>query len=256
MRELSSYPRPSGLHPHAEPHSRLLHWLVAYQEATPGTRCGDNATVRLDLDNEPQPDALLLINPALGGQARISEDDFVEGPAELVAEVASSSVSYDLHSKLHVYRRSGVREYLVWRTLDQAIDWFVLRDGQYETLAPDGTVLKSEVFPGLWLDAEAILGGNLAGVLETLRLGMASPEHVAFRERCLLNKGDGDARGSCFLGQALLKSPPRLRPRARLGALVSGHSRLRESCRPGFPAGLPPRSPRGSPARGGKGGRG
>ena len=78
----------------------------------------DNSTVRLDLDNEPQPDALLLIDPARGGQVRFSPDDYIEGSPELVAEVASSSVSYDLHAKLHVYRRNGVREYVVWRVLE------------------------------------------------------------------------------------------------------------------------------------------
>lgn len=176
-------PSPVRFSSHAEPHLRLVRWLGTYQEATPGTRCSDNATVRLDLDNQPQPDALLLIDPALGGQARISEDDFVEGPPEFIAEVASSSVSYDLHSKLHVYRRNGVREYLVWRTLDQAIDWFVLREGQYEPLAPDGTVLKSEVFSGLWLDPEALLSGKLEAVLEILRQGLASADYAAFRAR-------------------------------------------------------------------------
>ncbi len=34
---------------------------------TPGVRCYDNATVRLDLDNEPQPDVQLRIEPEHGG---------------------------------------------------------------------------------------------------------------------------------------------------------------------------------------------
>ena len=86
----------------------------------------DNASVRLDLDNEPQPDAVLFIDPAKGGQARISVDDYIEEAPELVAEIASSSASYDLNTKLNVYRRNGVREYIVWRVLDRQIDWFVL----------------------------------------------------------------------------------------------------------------------------------
>jgi len=36
------------------------------------------------------------------------------------------SASFALHTKLHVYRRNGVREYVVWRVLDQQLDWFVL----------------------------------------------------------------------------------------------------------------------------------
>ena len=120
----------------------------------------------------PQPDAYLMIEPERGGQARISEDDYVEGAPELVAEIAASSVSYDLGKKLHAYRRNGVKEYIVWRVQDREIDWFVLREGRYEPLAPgpDG-VLRSEAFPGLWLDPAALLRGDLAAVLATVRQG-------------------------------------------------------------------------------------
>jgi Uma2 family endonuclease len=158
-------------------------WLGTYEAATPGTLVGDNGTVRLDLDNEPQPDLLLLIDPAKGGQARISDDDYVEGAPELVAEIASSSVSYDLGAKLNAYRRNGVREYLVWRVLDREIDCFVLREGRYEPLSLDSGLYKSEVFPGLWLDPAALARGQLAAVLRALEKGLASPEHAAFCKR-------------------------------------------------------------------------
>lgn len=174
-------PSPVRLSQHGEPHSYLMGWLVVYISATPGVRVGDNTTARLDLDNEPQPDGCLLIDPEYGGQARISEDDYIEGAPELALEVASSSVSYDLHAKRNVYRRNGVKEYIVWRVLDEAIDWFVLRDGQYERLAPgDDGILRSEVFPGLWLDPAALLRHDLATVLSTVQQGVASPEHAAF----------------------------------------------------------------------------
>ncbi len=141
----------------------------------------DNSTVRLDLDNEPQPDLLLLIDPTAGGQTRVSEDDYVEGAPELVAEIASSSSSYDLNAKLNIYRRNGVREYVVWRVLNQAIDWFTLRDGRFEELPRDAAGLyKSTVFPGLWLEPAAMVRGELAGVLDILRQGLATPEHAAF----------------------------------------------------------------------------
>src|SRR5947209_2476661 len=116
-------PSPVRYKRHSLPHFQLITWLGFYQAATPGVGGGDNGTTRLDLDNEPQPDAFLLIDPACGGQARISEDDYVELAPELVGEIAASSVAFDLHTKLTVYRRSGVREYLVWRVLDQQFDW-------------------------------------------------------------------------------------------------------------------------------------
>lgn len=111
---------------HGGPHAHLITWLGTYQAFTPRVEVGDNNTIRLDLDNEPQPDAVLFIDPERGGQARISDADYLEEAPELVADVASSSVSLDLNQKFHVYRRNGVREYLTWRVLDQAVDWFVL----------------------------------------------------------------------------------------------------------------------------------
>ena len=144
-------------------------------------KVGSSPSVRLDLDNEPQPDAVLLIEPECGGQVRFSPDHYVEGSPELVAEVSASTVSIDLNTKLRVYRRNGVREYLVWRVNDGAFDWFALRQGQYERMAPDTQgIMQSEVFPGLWLDSQAMLAGDLATALKTLDRGLATDEHAEF----------------------------------------------------------------------------
>src|SRR5437867_11206235 len=172
-------PSPVRHRRHGRPHLRLIGWLSLYEAATP-VEGGDNSTARVDLDNEPQPDALLLIDPARGGQALIDPDDYVQGAPELVAEIAASSASYDLHTKLNVYRRNGVREYLVWRTLDRVGDWFVLRQDQFVALVPDAGILKSEVFSGLWLDADALIRGDMARVLAVVQQGLGSPEHAAF----------------------------------------------------------------------------
>ena len=100
---------------HGRQHLHLGFWLCAYEGGTPGVEAGDNSTVRLDLHNVPQPDCLLFVQPEHGGRVRISEDGYIEGAPELVAEVAASSVSLDLGSKLEAYRRNGVHEYIVWR---------------------------------------------------------------------------------------------------------------------------------------------
>ena len=133
---------------------------------------GDNPTVRLDPDNEPQPDAVLFIP---GRQATISADDYIEGAPELVVEVAASTVSIDLHDKKRAYRRSGVQEYIVWRTLDEQLDWFVLEEDEYVLLNPDeqGTIC-SRVFPGLWLAVSALLEGEMRTVLSVLQTGLTS----------------------------------------------------------------------------------
>lgn len=168
---------------HGEPHALLVGWLVFYQIATPGVRAADNTTLRLGREDEPQPDALLRIPAERGGQSTVDAEDYISGAPELAAEVASSSASYDLHEKLEVYQQHGVREYVVWRVLDRAVDWFALRGEQYEPLlaGPDG-ILRSEAFPGLWLDVEALLSGDGARLLAVLQEGIASPEHAAFVE--------------------------------------------------------------------------
>ena len=154
-------------------------WLGTYEAATPGVEVGDNPTVRLDADNEPQPDALLRIEN--GGQSRISGDDYVEGAPELIVEIAASTASYDLHEKLKVYRRNQVQEYLVWRVYDNAFDWFKLEEGEYIKLEADAEgIIHSQVFPGLWLDKSALLTGNLAQVLEVLQQGLSTVEHQNF----------------------------------------------------------------------------
>ncbi len=177
-------PSPVRARHHGRPHSHVNGWLATYEARTPGLFVADNSTVRLDLDNEPQPDVQLFIDPALGGQAAIDDDGYVEGAPELVVEVASSSASYDLGAKKNVFRRNGVREYVVLRVLDGEIDWFVLREGVYEPLATDAAgIYRSEVFPGLWLDSRAMIVGNFAEVLEVLQQGLETPEHAALVER-------------------------------------------------------------------------
>jgi len=164
---------------HGKPHSRIMGWLIAYEAATPGVETLDNTTVRLDADNEPQPDAVLRLEQ--GGQSTISDDDYIEGAPELIVEIAASSVSIDLHQKLNVYRRNGVQEYLVWRVEQGKLDWFRLKAGDYVKLQPNSEgILCSVVFPGLWLDRAALLAGDLAKVLDVLQQGLASQDHQDF----------------------------------------------------------------------------
>lgn len=169
---------------HGKPHGYMMTWVGTYEAATPGVEFGDNSTVRLDADNEPQPDALLRIK--IGGQSTISEDDYVEGAPELIVEIAASSASIDAHQKLKVYRRNQVQEYLIWRVYEQQLDWFRLKEGQYIKLLADSEgILKSEIFPGLWLDEQALLTGNLAQVLTRLQQGIATVEHQDFVQQLI-----------------------------------------------------------------------
>jgi Uma2 family endonuclease len=182
---------PLRFEPHAEPHGNLIIWLGNYKVATPGVRLGDNPTLRLNLGNEPQPDVVLLIDARAGGQSRLDEDGYVKDAPELVAEVAASSTSIDLHDKKQVYRRNGVREYIVWRVLENELDWFSLEAGEYVPLEADEVgVIKSRSFPGLWLAIASLLSGDMMTVLTILQEGLRSSEHGEFVQQ-LRSQGAG-----------------------------------------------------------------
>lgn len=177
-------PSPVRVNSHGAPHSHIVGWLFNYCVATPGVLVADNVTLRLDMDNEPQPDAVLWLPEAAGGRARIGADDYLEGAPELIVEVASSSAAYDLHEKLNAYRRNGVTEYVVWRIYDRQIDWFALEAERYTRTSPDPDgMFISRTFPGLRLCVPALLGGDLARVVTELQIGLASEEHAAFVKR-------------------------------------------------------------------------
>jgi Uma2 family endonuclease len=166
---------------HGEPHSNIMGWLWTYKVATPGVALGDAPTVRLDLDNEPQPDAVLLIEAQCGGRSRLSEDDYIEGAPELVVEIAASSAAIDLGDKKRAYRRNGIPEYIVWQVFDRKVDWFYLEDGDYVSLPVDADgIVRSRVFPGLWLAVEDLLAGDMVRVLAGLQAGLAAAEHDVF----------------------------------------------------------------------------
>ena len=169
---------------HSQPHGLMMGWLAVYNAGTPGTDFGDNATVRLNDDNEIQPDAFLRLESRLGGHSQISEDDYIEGAPELIVEIAASSTDYDLDIKFLVYQHCGVQEYIVWQTEDEQLDWFRLVEGVYVPLqANTAGIIESRAFPGLRLAVDALLARDLATVLVELQKGLDAPEHAAFVDR-------------------------------------------------------------------------
>ena len=168
-------------------HSRALSclalWLVRYEMETPGVISCGPASIRLDEFNMPLSDSLLMIDPKRGGRCRISDDDLVEGGPELICEVTNDSRSFDLHAKFKLYERHAVQEYLVWRTLDREIDWFQLCNGRFQRIVPNEGLLKSQVFPGLWLRPDELIQDRLRFVRLTVQQGASSAEHRDFIQR-------------------------------------------------------------------------
>jgi Uma2 family endonuclease len=149
---------------HSRPQRIVSTWLGVYQSQHTDVDGGDGGTVRLDADNDVQPDSYLR---RIDGTSRHTDDDYLEGPPEFVFEVAASSASVDLGPKLRAYRRNGVREYVVWQVWEKRLDWFELNeDGEYVAREPNRRgVIESRAFPGLRLAVEKLVAEDLAGVL-------------------------------------------------------------------------------------------
>lgn len=161
----------------------LIHWWLAhYAHATPGCHAGNNSTW-LMLDSAPQPDAFLRILPAHGGQ---SGDDrlYCTGAPELAVEICLTSTEVDFGPKRKLYQRAGVQEYITIELFRKRLVWHVLQDGVYfyQEYPPDG-ILRSLVFPGLWLDVAAFWVEDGAKMLAALNTGLSSEDHQKFVER-------------------------------------------------------------------------
>ncbi len=163
---------------HGTYHVLLGTLFGTYQLHTPGVESGDNATVLLGDEGEPQPDLFLRIAPEHGGQSGTTTDDYVTGAPELLTEIANSSRSIDLHAKKDDYARYGVCEYLVLCVREQQLRWFDLRAGSELTADADG-IVRIRSFPGLWIDVAALLREDRR-LLTMLEQGLATPEHAAF----------------------------------------------------------------------------
>jgi Uma2 family endonuclease len=157
---------------HGEPYITMGAWARFYTMSTPGIHVTGDTTLILAGANEIQPDLMVFRDPAPPGGAYFRDDFYVEGPPQLIVEIAVSSRAYDLREKFSVYQEAGVAEYIVWRVPDGQIDWFRLEHGRYVRVEPDERgVIESAAFPGLRLSVRAMLANDLAAVLAEMQRG-------------------------------------------------------------------------------------
>ncbi len=173
---------PSVTDDHATTHGHAVWSAIGYKLHTPGVVAGDNGSVVLGPESEPQPDVALRLAPECGGQSRV-ENRYVTGAPELVIEIAVSTEATDLHARKRDYERGGVREYVVVAVERRRVMWFENVGGRFEERDPDADgVYRSRQFPGFWLDPAALLNQDGPRLLEVIHQGLASPEHAAFVE--------------------------------------------------------------------------
>ncbi len=177
--------------PNGQYHIELSLALCLYKGATPGVEVADNATVILGEDSEPQPDLLLRILTEHGGRSGVTEDEYCQGPPELLAEVAHSSRAIDMNQKRKDYERAGVQEYIVLCVEERELHWFHFPSGR--PIRPDRQgVARLRVFPGLWIHVPALLERDSSRLMAAVQQGLSTSAHAAFvrrlakaRKRCL-----------------------------------------------------------------------
>ncbi|MCY2966654.1 MAG: Uma2 family endonuclease [Planctomycetota bacterium] len=167
---------------HARYRVNLGHLLGHYEAFTKGVAATADGTVILDSRNEVRPDGALIVLPEFGGQTTLASGEYTKGPPEWVAEIAHSSISIDLHRKKAAYQRAGVHEYFVLSVADQTVHWFNFR-ARRPIVADESGVMRSRVFPGLWIDVPALLNHKARPMIQALNAGLASPEHKDFVDR-------------------------------------------------------------------------
>jgi hypothetical protein len=183
-----SMPSPVGPE-HGRAHVPALVWLSYYEENTPGVDVLDNTSTVLGPRSEPQPDAQLRILPECGGRTQ-TDRRFVHGVPEMLVEVSHTTRYNDIGPKLDEYERAGVLEYIVRALEPDEVLWHVLQAGRLVAVPmdPDG-LYRSRVFPGLWLDPEALVARNTRRLRAVLDQGLASAEHAAFVARLAAARG-------------------------------------------------------------------
>jgi Uma2 family endonuclease len=141
--------------PHGKYTSRLASVLSFYEMQTPGVENTVDSTVILGDKSEPR---------------------------QMVIEIAHSTVAIDLHEKKSDYEQAQIGEYVVICVEEKKVYWFDSVSRRTKKLPSDG-VLRSRMFPGLWIDCPALFAYDTRRLIRVLNKGLASPEHARFIKR-------------------------------------------------------------------------
>lgn len=120
-------------------------------------RAGSEPTLKLDDKNGPMPD--ILVTPR---DADISPES-----ADLVVEIADSSLAYDRHEKRARYARAGVREYWVVDLQHETIERYVPAGAAEATVLKAGEMLAPLAYPDVRIDLAAIFAAARQGRRKT-----------------------------------------------------------------------------------------
>jgi Uma2 family endonuclease len=151
--ELIEMPGEGDLHSYLK--ARLITWFA--RNLDPAVYAvGPDTTFFLEAREAPEPD--LFLHDAKLRPSQVRGDTVL-----LVAEIAYTSLAYDLKEKADLYRDFGVREYWVIDVANYVTHVHVLRDGAWEkaTPAPFAALLKPTLIPGAQVCIADLVGDAL-----------------------------------------------------------------------------------------------
>ena len=163
----------------------LSGWIGSYRLHTPNLQAAIHLTTFVDTRNVFQPAVSLMRSDT--ARQRLGKDGYLRGSPDFACEVREGGDGcVDLNAKRLAYEQAGLGELLVvlldkpWR-----VRWLSLVHGAFADVHPDPAdgLFKSRVFPGLWLDVDALFADDLQRLSAAVERGCATPEHAAFVER-------------------------------------------------------------------------
>ena len=144
----------------------LITLLSAYLDEKGGAVVrGSRYPMRLDANWSPEPDLLVVREPETARMTR----QRLEGPADLVVEIASDSdPGLDYREKLPRYREAGVEEiWIVDPFAKQVLAETKGPDGYESRTLPSGR-LDSAVVPGFWIEVDWLWAVKLPSTVACL----------------------------------------------------------------------------------------
>jgi Uma2 family endonuclease len=152
---------------HEDLFSFLLTLLRAFLDVRGGGVVrGSRYPMRLDERWSPEPDLLVVGEE----KRRRLTPQRLEGPADLVVEIASDSdPGFDAREKLPRYREAGIPEIWIVNPIDETVRVETLAGDGYRSSSLTAGRLESRVVPGFWIEVEWLWGEELPSTFACLQ---------------------------------------------------------------------------------------
>jgi Uma2 family endonuclease len=123
----------------------------------------------------PEPDVAFIRRE----RTHLWKGSVFQGPPDLAVEIVSTdSIDRDTITKREAYERAGVKEYWIIDLIQGKCTFLRLENDAYREVVASGTVFRSEVIGGFWLDTGWLFAEELPPPDVCLEKILRSPEQA------------------------------------------------------------------------------